>query len=113
MFDADYLLQIRKKKEKLARSCSRQFKGNVASIVTFGAICSANNSYLAYLVNSVARCSRVQIIVLKVHPTAQIRPADGAAMTAASQMAFTVRYDDEAHRKLRSICGEASRPPTA
>ena len=36
----------------------------------------------------------------------------GAAMTAVSQMAFTVRYDNEAHRKLRSVCGEASRPPS-
>ena len=51
------------------------FKGRVASIVIFGAICSANNSYLDYLFNSVARNSRVQIIVLKVHTTAQIRPA--------------------------------------
>ena len=92
-------------------------KGKVASVVTFGAICSANNSHLDYLIrpNSVARCSRVQIIVLKVHTTAQIRPAHavGAAMTAVSQMAFTVRYDDEAHRKLRSLCGGASRLPTA
>ena len=36
-----------------------------------------------------------------------------SATTAVSQMAFTVRFDDEAHLKLRSMCGEASRPPTA
>ena len=35
-----------------------------------------------------------------------------AATTAVSHMAFTVRYDNEAHRKLRNMCGEASRPPT-
>ena len=40
-------------------------KGKVASIVTFGAICSTNNSYLDYLINSVVRCRRVQIIGLK------------------------------------------------
>ena len=37
-------------------------KGKIASAVTFGAICSVNDSYLDYLINSVARCSRVQII---------------------------------------------------
>ena len=36
----------------------------------------------------------------------------GAAMTTVSQIAFTVRYDSEAHRKLRRLCDEASRPPT-
>ena len=41
-------------------------KEKVTSIVTFGAICSANNSYLDYLINSAARCSRIQIIILKV-----------------------------------------------
>ena len=40
----------------------------------------------------------------------------GAAMTAVSQMAFTVKYNklnNQAHRKLRSMCDEASRRPTA
>ena len=44
-------------------SITSTLKGKVASILTWGAICSANNSYVEYLVNSVARCSRVQIIV--------------------------------------------------
>ena len=84
--------------------------------LTFGGICSANNSYLDYLINSVARCSRVQLDN-RVKSTRNRHKFDrpmGAAMTAASQMAFkpTVRYGNEAHRKLRRLCGEASRPPT-
>ena len=31
------------------------FKGKGASVVTFGAICSSNNFYLDYLINSVGR----------------------------------------------------------
>ena len=31
----------------------------------------------------------------------------GAAMTAVSQMDFTVKYDNEAHRKCRGLCGRA------
>ena len=80
--------------------------------MTFGAVCTANNSYLDYLINSAARCSRVQIVVVKVHTAAQIRPM-GATVTAVSQMAFTGRYANEAHWKLCRVCDEASRPPTA
>ena len=82
----------------------------------FRAICRANNSYLDYLINSVTRCSRVQIIVLKGHTTAQIQLAHGCHRNCSWSNGFytsTVRYDNKAHQKFCGLCGKASCPPSA